>query len=238
MNQARQADTPSQVPPAPQGQTPDAPRPRGRRVWILLAVGLSVAVAGAAAWERTRGSSSSSLRGAVLTPPVQGFDFHLPDQDGHIVSLSDFRGKAVALAFLYTHCPDVCPLEADAMHQAYGQLGDVAARIALVAVSVDPAGDTPAAVRAFVQSHHVQGELTYLRGSLAQLRPVWSHYFVGSDATEAAPGVTSASSSSPAPQVGHTAIVYVIDPQGKIEAFLPANFDPQDLVTDLRLLAR
>lgn len=236
MNRAPHVDTPSQVPPAAPGQTPDAVRPRGRWVWVVLAAGLAVAVAGAAAWERTRGGSSSRLRGAVLTPPVQGFDFHLPDQDGRIVSLSDFRGKAVALAFLYTHCPDVCPLEADALHRAYGQLGDVTGRVALVAVSVDPAGDTPAAVRAFLKTHHVQGELTYLRGSFAQLRPVWSRYFVGSDAKEAARG-NAAASSSPL-QVGHTAILYVIDPQGKIEAFLPANFDPQDLVTDLRLLAR
>ena len=234
MHRAVQVDTPSQIPPGPEGQTPTVARPRRRWVWVILAAGLAIAVAGAAAWERTRGGSSP-LRGAVLTPPVQGFDFHLPDQDGRIVSLSDFHGKAVALAFLYTHCPDVCPLEADAMHQAYGQLGDVTGRIAFVAVSVDPAGDTPAAVRAFLKAHRVQGELTYLRGSLAQLLPVWSHYFVGSDAKEAAPG--SASSSS-APQVGHTAILYVIDPQGKIEAFLPANFDPQDLVTDLHILAR
>lgn len=146
-----------------------------------------------------------------------------------------WRGKAVALTFLYAHCPDVCPLIADTLHQAFTQLGSTAGRVALVAVSVDPNGDTPAEVRDFLAKHHVEHELTYHRGTFEQLRPVWAHYYVGSDAREINPAETP---STPRPeQVGHTAIVWLIDPQGKISAFLPGNFDPRDLVTDLRVLA-
>jgi protein SCO1 len=212
-------------------------RPRKRWAWVILAAGLAVAVAGAVAWERTRGGSPPPLQGMVLTPPVPAYDFRLPDQDGRMVSLSGLRGKAVALTFLYTHCPDVCPLIADTLHRAYAQLGDLSGRVAFVAVSVDPNGDTPAAVREFLAAHHAEHELTYLRGSFAQLRPVWAHYYVGSDAQEVNPEAATASS-PPAPQVGHTALVYLIDPRGKIDAFLPASFDPKDLVTDLRVLAR
>lgn len=225
-----------QAPPTPPEHPKAAVRPRTRWAWAILGGGLAVAVAAGIAWERTRGGSSPLLRGAVLTPPVPAYDFRLPDQDGRMVSLSDLRGKAVALTFLYTQCPDVCPLIAETLRRTHQQLGDLAGRVALVAVSVDPNGDTPAAVRAFLAAHHVQAELTYLRGSFAQLRPVWSHYFVGSDAKEVGPGATTAPSTVP-PQVGHTALVYVIDPQGEIVAFLPSNFDPGDLATDLRLLA-
>lgn len=236
MTPGPQVDIPPQTPMPSAGRPQPAVRPRTRWAWAILGAGLVVAVAAALTWEWTRGGSSPPLQGAVLTPPIPAYDFHLPDQDGRMVSLSDLRGKAIALTFLYTHCPDVCPLIADTLHQTHQQLGDLAGRVVLVAVSVDPTGDTPAAVRAFLATHHVQGELTYLRGSFAQLRPVWNHYFVGSDAKEVSPGAASASSPT-APQVGHTALVYVIDSEGKIKAFLPSNFDPRDLVTDLRLLA-
>jgi protein SCO1 len=225
---------PSPLPPP--GQSQATPRSERRWVWVILATGLALAVAGAGAWKWTRGAGSPLLQGAVLTPPVPAYDFHLPDQDGRMVSLSSLRGKVVALAFLYTHCPDVCPLIADTLHQVHRQLGDLAGGVAFVAVSVDPSGDTPASVRDFLAMHHVQHELTYLRGSLAQLRPVWTHYYVESDAKDVRPGAAGASS-APAQQVGHTAVLYVIDPEGKIDVFLPANFDPKDLLTDIRLLA-
>ena len=236
MRRDPQPEMPPQTPMlAPEGP-PAAARPRTRWIWMPLVVGLAVAVAGAAAWERTRGGGPLPLQGAVFTPPVPAYDFRLPDQDGRMVSLSSLRGRTVVLTFLYTHCPDVCPLIADSLRSAHEQLGDIAGRVAFVAVSVDPSGDTPAAVREFLATHRVKGELTYLRGSLAQLRPVWAHYYVGSDANEVNPEAAAASAPSPQ-QVDHTAIVYVIDPQGKIDAFLPGNFDPKDLVTDLRLLS-
>lgn len=212
--------------------------PVWRRRWRPLAV-LSLVVAGllgAAAWGLMKYLTPPHLEGAILTPPVHAYDFRLQDQNGRTVSLSAFRGKAVALTFLYTHCPDVCPLIADNMRLTYQRLGDMARHVAFVAVSVDPRGDTPAAVREFLAAHHVQKELIFLIGSFTQLRPVWAHYFVGSDAKEVNPEAVAASTPTPQ-QVGHTAIVYVIDVKGDIRAFLPGNFDPKDLETDLRLLA-
>ena len=122
------------------------------------------------------------------------------------------------------------------MGQAYRQLGNTARRVALVAVSVDPRGDTPEAIQEFLKVHGVDGILSYLHGSFAELRPVWRHYYVGSDAKEVNPEAVAASAPTPQ-QVGHTAIVYVLDSKGRIRVFLPGNFDPKDLVTDLRLLA-
>lgn len=209
-----------------------------RRRWLRLAVAAVVALALArgGVWAYVRYTTPPPLVGAVLRPPLPAFDFRLPDQRGQTVALSDFRGKAVALTFIYTHCPDVCPLIADNMGQAYRQLGDVARGVALVAVSVDPSGDTPEAIQQFLKAHRVEGMLTYLHGSFTELRPVWANYYVGSDATEVNPEAVAASKPTPQ-QVGHTAIVYVIDPLGQTRVFLPGNFGPQDLVTDLRLLA-
>ncbi len=215
--------------------------------WIVLAL-VCAAIGGAEAWHRITAAHAPALEGALLTQPVTAYDFTLPDADGHQVSLSSFRGKVVALTFLYTHCPDVCPLIADQFRQVHRQLGETARHAAFVAVSVDPVGDTPGAIRNFLKQHRVEGQLTYLRGT-AQLRPVWARYFVGSDAgqpksagpqTSANPQTSAhqqAPPTTPLPgEVGHTSIVYVIDQQGQIRLFLPANFDPKDLESDVRAL--
>ena len=59
------------------------------------------------------------------------------------MNLAGYRGKAVFVTFLYTHCPDVCPLIASQLHNALSRLGSKAGQVQLVAVSVDPRGDTP-----------------------------------------------------------------------------------------------
>lgn len=235
MDRGAQVDAPAPADVAPLGHPTRMPWLRRRWPWVVLALLLAVAVA-AVTWGSALLPGRPVLVGAVLKPPVFAYDFSLPDQDGRIVSLSSFRGKVVALTFLYSHCPDVCPLIAERLHQTYQQLGQTAGRVAFVAVSVDPNGDTPEAVRTFLAAHHVEREMTYLRGSFAQLRPVWAHYYVGSDAAEVNPEATAAAKPT-AGQVGHTAIVYLIDPEGKLTAFLPGNLDAADLVTDLRLLA-
>lgn len=209
-------------------------RRAGVRRWWWAAVALIVILVGAGIWVRGRLAAPPALEGAVLTPPVRAFDFVLPDQYGRTFSLAALRGKVVALTFLYTHCPDYCPLIAEQLGTVHAQLGNVSDRVAFVAVSVDPTGDTEEAVRGFLAAHHVAGVLTYLRGTRDQLRPVWAHYFVASDAGGAA---ASASGSAPAQPINHTTIIYVIDPQGQVRVFLPANFDPKDLLTDLRALA-
>jgi protein SCO1 len=211
-------------------------------------------------WAAMKVTAPPALAGDVLTPPILAYNFSLMDQRGQAVALSDLRGKAVALTFLYTRCPDACPLVAELMRSAHEKLGNDAIRTAFVAVSVDPDGDTPEAVQAFLEVHRVAGVLTYLHGTFAQLRPVWEHYEVGTGAQEAAPPAVApsqpaASLTGPAPgkyiidsrgrirasapgKIGHTAVVYIIDPQGRIRASLPANFAPGDLVADLRRVGR
>ena len=225
-------DTPERTPPA----TGSRARTWLRTRWIWLTVG-AVAIAGGAAAAVWTHVSAPTLQGAVVSPPAPVYDFTLLDQDHRPVRLSGLHGKVVALTFLYTHCPDVCPLIATKMHEAYLQLGEAARRVAFVAVSVDPAGDTPSAIREFLAIHHVQKELLYLSGSFAELRPVWASYFIGTDAREANPRAAAAGPKSP-DLVGHTAIVYIIDPRGRLRAFLPGDFDPKDLAVDLRILAR
>jgi protein SCO1 len=210
------------------------PIPISRRwVAMVLVALMATAVGGVAAFMLLRPQTPSSLVGSVLTPPVSAFGFRLRDPDGRNVSLSSFRGKVVVLTFLYTHCPDVCPLIADTLHRTYAQLGILAPHVAFIAVSVDPRGDTRHAVRTFLAVHHVQGELEYLTGSLAQLRPIWAQYYIGTEGVDPQTGAVVATIDD----IAHTALAYVIDPTGRIRVFLPSNFAPNDLVTDLKILA-
>jgi protein SCO1/2 len=214
--------------------TATGPSRRHRLPWGWVVVGL-VLIGAAAVVARTH-VAAVTLQGAVVTPPAPAPNFTLFDQDRRPVRLSDLRGKSVALTFLYTHCPDVCPLIATKMHETYLQLGGAATRIQFVAVTVDPKGDSPSAVRGFLATHQVEGQLLYLTGPISELRSVWSEYFVGTDAKEVNPQAVSVGPTSP-DLVNHTAIVYVIDPRGMLRVFLPANFDPKDLAADLRILS-
>ncbi len=173
-------------------------------------------------------ASPSPLKGTDLgTQPAP--EFNLPDQTGSAVSLAAFRGKVVVLTFLYTHCPDECPLIASKLRVTSDALGETMKQTAFVAVSVDPANDTPLAVAQFVQQHQLEGTLRYLGGTVEQLQPVWSAYSV-----YVAPSPTNATFLS----VSHSTRVIVIDPAGNQRANFGSDFDPADLAFDVRAVLR
>src|SRR5436189_685611 len=105
-------------------------------------------------------------------------DFHLTDQNGAAVSLANLQGKAVVLTFFFTNCPDACPRTAETFRQAADQLGADAGRVAFVAVSLDPEGDTPQAIQDFLAAHRVTDRLLYLTGPRTELEAVWKAYYL------------------------------------------------------------
>jgi protein SCO1 len=162
---------------------------------------------------------------AELQPPASSPDFALRDSTGKLVRLSQLKGKAVLLTFIYTHCPDVCPLIVANLHNALLRLGSQAANVQIVAVSVDPRGDTPRTVKAFLAAHEMTGRMEYLIGSLQQLTPVWRSYGIEVQA------------SPESREVGHTAFVYGITAGGKRRGLYPSNLQPDWIVHDVPILA-
>jgi protein SCO1/2 len=150
-------------------------------------------------------------------------DFQLTDAAGRSFRLSDQKGKAVALTFLYTNCPDECPLIAERMHETADQLGKDAAEVRFVAVSLDPERDTSAAIQQFLAAHHVEGLLTYLHGTRAELGPVWRIYFL-SVLPGSSPGV-----------VAHQSRIVVIDRAGLERSNFGADLSASALANDLRI---
>jgi protein SCO1 len=105
------------------------------------------------------------------------------------VSLSQFRGKPVVLTFLYTHCPDVCPLIAEQLHRVMLDLGQEAQCVGVLAISVEPTRDTVAAALAFSKAHSMTTFWHFLVGTQAQLAPVWTAYAIGARAVYQPPSV-------------------------------------------------
>jgi protein SCO1 len=175
-------------------------------------------------------AKSVAFAGSTLEPPQPAPQLStLRNFDGSSFDLSSQRGKAVFVTFLYAHCPDVCPLIASNLHNAYALMPSaMQRRVAIVAVSVDPHGDTPTTVAAFVKQHGLSGEARYLIGSAGPLAHVWEAWKVGSQRDTSNPAL-----------VNHSALIYGIGANDKIYTIYPANFQPAQIVHDVPpLLAR
>ena len=99
--------------------------------------------------------------------------------NGTRVTLAGERGRYVLVTFIYTHCPDVCPLITQNLNAALRVIGPSARqKVRVLAVSVDPVGDTPRAVRAYIREKHLFPQFQYLIGSRAELRRVWKAWHV------------------------------------------------------------
>jgi len=181
-----------------------------------LALGLLVAGCG----------GGGSTNAAVTLPQVAGADavparpappIKLTDQYGKKVDLAKLKGRSVLVAFLYTHCTDLCPIVAGKVHTAFAQLKK-AERPLFLAVSVDPAHDTPASAATFNKRHRTVGEIDWLLGSPAELEAVWKAW-----------GVKPEHNAKDPEEIEHNAEIFAIDPQGRIRALYPPSFKPEKL---------
>jgi protein SCO1/2 len=174
-------------------------------------------------------STSASFAGLTANPPKPAPPLKLDNYLGQPVDLADYRGKAVMVLFIYDHCPDICPLMVSNLHAAQNEMSaSERKQLQIVAVSVDPKGDTPTTVTQFLKDHQMTGRMQYLIGSRPQLENVWAKW-----------GITSkADPSRKDPDaVEHSAQVYGISASGKITTLYPSNFKPQQIVQDVPKLA-
>ena len=202
---------------------------RLRRAILVAALLIAVVVAGcggSGAGSGAGGSTGGSgLQGLILKPLKPAPALALHNYTGQPVSLAALRGKAVLVTFVYTHCPNVCPLIVSGLAAAQRGLGKEAARLTILAVTVDPRRDTPAAIRTFLAARGATGRMDYLLGTDAQLRRTWKAWDV---AVETGPNKLTD---------GHSAVVYGITASGRMAVVYPSNFTPQQIIHDVPLLA-
>ena len=169
--------------------------------------------------------AAPTLVGTQITPTAAP-DFTLTDGiTGKPITLSAQHGKVVVLSFLYTHCPDVCPLTAEQFRMAQQKLtDDQRDRTLFVAVSVDPRQDTPEAVQAFARDHGLAKGFVFLIGGAAQLQPVWQAYGIRIETDQTA-------------FVGHSDAIYLLDRKGQVRVLAHSDITADALAGDLKLLA-
>jgi protein SCO1 len=213
-------------------------RKKGLDSRALLSLLALVVIAGGVALVTVGGSSAQQATSAkakaadfdaqaLLSPPTQAPPLALRNYLGQPVNIDSYRGKAVLVTFLYTNCPDICPLITSNLRVAQNVMGPKeSSKVQIIAVSVDPRGDTPKAVAAFLARHEMTGRMQYLIGSASELARVWKAWGVGSERDAQQPQF-----------VNHTGLIYGITASGKRETVYAASFQPGEIAHDVPLLA-
>jgi protein SCO1/2 len=150
-------------------------------------------------------------------------DFALISQEGKEVRLEDFRGKVVAVAFIYASCPDVCPLLTDKMARVQDELGSkFGTEIAFLSITVDPERDTPEVLKGYAEAFDADlAGWSFLTGSPAAVRAVALRYGVA--VALAADG-----------GVDHTLLTTLVDRRGVMRVqYLGYRFDEEEFRHDL-----
>jgi protein SCO1/2 len=200
---------------------------RRRRLWITATFGV-LALAGTAtaaaflafASEGEGGDYRGSQPPAQITLP----EFMLPDHTGAQVSSASLRGRAVLVTFLDSQCDESCPIIASQVSRAVDRLRpEERSDVTPIAISTDPAEDTPAAVRAFLARNGALGKLRYLVAPERRLRPVWEDFQIASSLDS---GIDTL----------HSAPVRIFDGEGVwVSTLHPgADLTTENLVHDLR----
>jgi protein SCO1/2 len=202
-----------------------------RSVRLLVATSLAAALlVGCGATAKTTkievpAAPTSAFAGAEVTPPRVAQPIALHDAWGRPVTLASLRGRYVLVTFLYVHCPDVCPLIAQNLNAALEQLGPKRSKVRVLAVSVDPKGDTPAAVKRYIAQRGLVPQFRYLVGTRAQLGKVWAAWHVLAVLTK--PG---------ADVVDHVAYTALVDPTGKERVLYDSKVKAHQVLHDLHVL--
>jgi len=166
---------------------------------------------------------TSHYQGTSLGPSAIGGPFKLIDQSGQPLTEQDMKGRPFLVFFGYTHCPDICPTTLFEMSEIMHTLGKDADRVGALFITVDPERDTPAAIKDYLSSFdpHLRGAT----GDAAAIDAVVKAYRVYAKKVPTDKGDYS---------VDHTALVYLMDKQGRFVAPFKLDRKPEEAAADLR----
>ncbi|MDX2095078.1 MAG: SCO family protein [Alphaproteobacteria bacterium] len=190
--------------------------------WVVCVLGLVVLFAwlGNGWMPRTSTHDDTGTGKALLAA-----EFTLQDAGGTTVTGATYRGRYLLVYFGFTHCPDICPTTLLLMGNALKQLGDKAARIQPLFITVDPERDTPKVVGDYVA--HFGKDFVGLTGSPAQIKAAADNFkvFYSAVADEKNGGAGT---------VDHSGFIYLMGPDGQYLSHFAASVSEQELVGGLR----
>jgi cytochrome oxidase Cu insertion factor (SCO1/SenC/PrrC family) len=162
------------------------------------------------------------LGSSLGSRPAPGF--RLANQFGQPMSLSQFRGKVVMLAFADSECTTVCPLTTESMVLAKELLGRAGENVQLLGVDANPGATAVADVMAYSRAHSMVNQWDFLTGSVPRLKKVWSSYGI---AVQIEAG-----------QIDHTPALYIIGANGKLEKVYLTQMSYDSVGQSAEVLAR
>ena len=166
------------------------------------------------------GRSPSAIGPAIA---AVGGPFHLEDQNGQPVSDEDMKGRPFLVFFGFTHCPEICPTTLFEISEVIRELGKDADRIGALFITVDPERDTPAALKDYLSSFdpHLRG----LTGDPAAVNATIKAYRVYAKKVPLEGGDYT---------MDHTAVVYLMDKDGRFVAPFNLKRTPEAAAAELR----
>jgi protein SCO1/2 len=184
---------------------------------LVIAAGALVALA---LRDNPKGAAGTLLANAIGGP------FHLVDQNGKPFSDADLRGRWHLVFFGYTHCPDVCPTALNEIALALDRLGKTERpNVGVVFITVDPERDTPDVLKSYAESF--DAPLAALTGSpdaVAEAAKGYRVYYA------------KHARSDGGYDMDHSAVIYIMDPQGRFTATLTPDMTADAIATRLRKL--
>ena len=192
--------------------------------------------------------SDAEFNGTVLKSTDPAPAINLTNHLDQPVNLESLQGRVVVLTFLYTYCPDVCPIVTTQLRDVQTQLAADSSEVEFVAISVDPERDTVKTAREYLDRWEMKDEWQFLVGSQETLAPIWQSYFVdpyaddpkGEAPTPEPRGAVGTLSAAIAERylVIHSAPVFLIDRNGRRRVVFTSPLDPSEIVQDIRVLLR
>jgi protein SCO1/2 len=147
-----------------------------------------------------------------------GGPFTLVNQDGQPVDQRVLDGKWSVVFFGYTYCPDFCPTTLTTLGKAMDELGPKAKDAQVVFITIDPARDTPTALKSYLSSRVFPKNIMGLTGTQAQVAQVAKAYVVYYQKEGSGPGYT----------MDHSTALYLMDPQGHFHSVIADGLTPDD----------
>jgi protein SCO1/2 len=205
---------------------PPPEKPAGASRFAVIAValaGLLVLAAGAlvglALRDNPKGVAGTALASAIGGP------FRLVDQNGKPFGDADLKGKWHLVFFGYTNCPDTCPTTLNELALALERLGKGRDAVGIVLITVDPERDTQAVLKSYVESF--DAPIVALTGTAEQVKAAAKAYRVYYAKHPRADGGYD---------MDHTAVIYVMDPEGRFTATFTPDSNAQTIAERLRKL--
>ncbi len=187
---------------------------------VLLTLGLGLL----GACSETR----PQFHGVDITGADYAKDLRLPDHNGQLRSIPDFKGKVVIVFFGYTQCPDVCPTSMAELAEVKKLLGPDGDKLQGIFVTVDPARDTAEMLKAYMTNF--DPSFLALIPTPEQLTATAKDFKVYYKRVE---GKTPTSYT-----MDHSAGSYMYDPQGRLRLYNRYGSGAPALAADVKLLLK